>query len=198
MYIFNRIHSPLRVLNQFCCMKRTLLFALIACCSIAVDSFSQTVLIQGKSTERKLTWEDFKGTPDATSTFWAYTGYLIRYRYADVKILSDSVTIGIFDVTVELDPTRTWAKMDKVNDELLIHEQGHFNIGILCGREILAAFKQTRFERSNYKDQMQSIFQEILKKYIEMGHQYDSETDHFRNKKEQERWNALIADKLAK
>jgi len=179
-------------------MKRILLFALLACCIITIDSFSQTVIINGKSTDRKLTWEDFKAPPDATSTYWAYTGYLVRYRYADVKIFSDSVTIGIFEVTVELDPARTWAKMDKISDELLIHEQGHFNIGILCGREILATFKQTRFEISNYGDQMRSIFQEILKKYIEMGHQYDSETDHFRNKKEQERWNGLLTERLNK
>ena len=179
-------------------MKRTLLFALIAFCFITVDSFSQTVVIQGKSTKRKLAWSDFKAPPDANSTYWAYTGYLVRYRYQDVKIMGENVNIGYFEVTVELDPARTWAKMDKVSDELLIHEQGHFDIGILCGREILATLKRTSFERSNYRDQMQSIFQEILKKYIEMGHQYDSETEHFRNKKEQERWNALLADKLTK
>ena len=179
-------------------MKRILLYALLASCFITVDSFGQTVIINGKSTDRKLTWEDFKATPDATSTYWAYTGYLVRYRYADVKIFSDSMTIGIFEVMVELDPARTWAKMDKVSDELLIHEQGHFNIGILCGREILATFKQTRFEISKYRDQMRSIFQEILRKYIEMGQQYDSETEHFRNKKEQERWNAWIAERLCK
>ena len=108
------------------------------------------------------------------------------------------MTIGIFEVTVELDSALAWVKMDKVSDELLMHEQGHFNIGILCGREILATLKQTRFEISNYRDQMQSIVQEILKKYIEMGNLYDSETNHFWNKKEQERWNALIADKLSK
>jgi len=179
-------------------MKRTLLFALFACSLFPVDAFSQMVIINGKSTNRKLTWEDFKGTPDTSSTYWAYTSYLIRYRYDDIKIYSDAVTIGIFEVTVELDPGRTWAKMDKINDELLMHEQGHFNIGILCGKEILATLKQTRFEISNYREQMQSIVQEILKKYMEMGHLYDEETNHFSNKKEQERWNTLLAEKLSK
>ena len=186
------------MLNQCCYMKRIFLFALIAYCFTTINSFGQTVVIHGKTTNRKLNWSDFKGTPDANSSYWAYTGYLVRYRYEDVKISGDMVSIGNFEVTVELDPSKTWAKKDKTSDELLIHEQGHFDIGILCGREMLATFKRTSFERSNYRDQIQSIFREILKKYIEMGHQYDSETDHFRNKKEQERWNALISDKLTK
>jgi hypothetical protein len=99
---------------------------------------------------------------------------------------------------VELDPARTWARMDKVNDALLAHEQGHFDIGILCGKEILATFKTTNFERSNYRGQMQSIFQDVLKKYIDMGRQYDKETEHYRNKEEQERWNKLLAERLSK
>jgi hypothetical protein len=179
-------------------MKKACWLVLIAGCFLAIESPGQTIIISGKTINRKLTWSDFKATPDANSNFWAYTGYLVRYRYDDVRISGESVRIGSFDVTVELDPARTWARMDKVNDALLAHEQGHFDIGILCGKEILATFKTTNFERSNYRGQMQSIFQDVLKKYIDMGRQYDKETEHYRNKEEQERWNKLLAERLSK
>jgi hypothetical protein len=39
---------------------------------------------------------------------------------------------------------------------------------------------------------------ETIRKYNEMGVQYDRETEHFRNKEQQEKWNSLLAEKLAK
>ena len=177
-------------------MKKFFLFSLLTYFLSCEVCFSQKIIISGKQTDRKLAWSDFTGNVDLNSAFYAYTYYTIRYRFDDIRVFGESVTIGKFEVVVELDPNRTWAKTDKVSDELLLHEQGHFDIGILCMREILAIYNRTSFSRSNFSSEIQSIVNDALKKYNEMGVQYDQETEHCRNKDQQKKWNSLLAEKL--
>jgi hypothetical protein len=89
-----------------------------------------------------------------------------------------------------------WAKKDKVNNELLKHEQGHFDIGILCMREILSIYKQSKFTKANFSSLLQSIITDTSKKYNEMGLRYDTETRHSANKEHQEKWNTFFEEKL--
>lgn len=158
--------------------------------------FAQKIVINGAETNRKLTWSDYTGAVDNSVPFIAYTGYLITTKTEGIKTLGDSIVIEKFEVTLKLDSIKSWAKKDKVTDELLIHEQGHFNIGILCMREILQVYKQTKFTKSNFNATIQNIFDVTLKKYNEMGVKYDEETEHFNNKKQQEKWNLFFAENL--
>jgi hypothetical protein len=98
-----------------------------------------------------------------------------------------------FEIILELDPNNSWAKNDKVTDALLIHEQGHFNLGILCVREILNKYKETKFTRSNYKVALQGIISDASKKYNDLGLLYDKETDHSKNIEEQLKWNKFFS-----
>lgn len=77
---------------------------------------------------------------------------------------------------------KSWAIKDEVSDELLVHEQGHFNIGILCIREIMEKFKQTKFTKSNFSQLLSNLFKSTTNKYSELTLNYDKETDHSKTK----------------
>lgn len=164
---------------------------------LSLNSYCQKIIINGQETKRKLTWADFTGKVEKGSSFNAYTAYNFNTKIGSIKIIGDSVSIIGFEVTLELDPKKSWAKEDKVTDELLIHEQGHFNLGILCIKEILSVFHETKFKKSNYNVTLQSIINDISKKYNDMGIKYDAETNHSKNKEQQLVWNNFFAEKLS-
>lgn len=165
---------------------------------IYLSCLSQKIIINGQETIRKLSWSDFTGKVDDSSPFFAYTYYDIKSKWGNIKIIGDSVNIGNFEVTLELNPNKSWAKKDKVTSELLIHEQGHFNLGILAMKEMLDKFRESKFTRSNYNTGLQNIVTEALKKYNNMSVQYDEETNHSDNKQEQMKWNDFFSKNLPK
>src|SRR5690349_20146346 len=99
---------------------------------------SQNIIIGGKETSRPLVWKDFSGTPDNSSPFFALTGWNLKFRYQSVEFNGNDAQLTRFQVQLELDPVNSWVKPGKETDYLLSHEQLHFNMGILCMREIIA------------------------------------------------------------
>ncbi|GAB2595804.1 hypothetical protein GCM10027190_50020 [Spirosoma areae] len=81
---------------------------------------------------------------------------------------------------------------DKKTDELLQHEQGHFNIGQLCALRFNKVIKSTILLKSNYVEKINLIFKSILAEANQMDLQYDEETNHSRNRSEQKKWNQKI------
>ena len=166
-------------------------------------AFSQKIIVNGRESNGKLSWEDYTGKPDKSSPFYACTANNINYNYDSVEIFGDSVIIKGNQVILELDPIKSWINIEmannkKANAELLIHEQGHFNLGILCMNEILTKYKNSIFQKSNFNNLLQTMFSETLSKYMELGVKYDKETDNSKNKEQQLKWNAFFETELAK
>jgi Bacterial protein of unknown function (DUF922) len=176
-------------------MKPSLIILFII---FSYSAFTQKIIISGEETNRKLAWSDFTGKVDKNSSFLAHTGYLIKYKAEDIKAFGDSISIGKFEVILELDPVKSWANRSKVTDDLLTHEQGHFDISIVCVREIMEVYKQTRFTRANINATLENMVNTIRTKYDGIQLKYDSETDHSKNKEQQAKWNQFIAEQLNK
>lgn len=166
--------------------------------SIAISSicYSQKIIINGEETLRKLQWFDFTGKPDNPSPFYAYTSWKLKSRMGDVQFKNDSVIIKSFEVQLELDSVKSWVKTDKATDELLLHEQGHFNFGILCMNEIRATQKKMSFTLAKFQSELQELFRTHVKKYKDMEAKYDQETSHGKNKEQQEKWNTFFQQQL--
>lgn len=160
--------------------------------------FSQKILVNGKESNGKLSWTDFIGDPDQKKSFNAFTAYTFRTKFGSVNFFGDSAVVNNLEVILELDSKNTWAKKDRVTDLLLVHEQGHFNLGILSSKEILAKFKATKFTKQNYNSLLQSIINDVSKKYRDLGIKYDDETKHSENREQQLKWNSFITEELAK
>jgi hypothetical protein len=90
----------------------------------------------------------------------------------------------------------SWVKKGKETDELLSHEQGHFNIGKLCAIELTNSISKTVFLKSDFSDKFNAIYKEIRDKYEVMNGQYDLETNHSKDKVNQKKWDDFFKEKL--
>lgn len=177
-------------------MKIKTVTFLILALHISFNIYSQKIIVNGRESTGKLSWDDFTGKVIEGSAFNAFTSYKFNTKFANIKFISDSAIVNGFEVVLEFDNINSWAKKDKVTDNLLVHEQGHFDIGILCTREIMAKFKEAKFTKENYRILFQNIINDASKKYKEMGIKYDDETDHSKNTKQQIKWNSFFSEQL--
>ena len=177
-------------------MKIKTVTFLILALHISFNIYSQKIIVNGQESTGKLNWDDFTGKVIEGSPFNAFTSYKFNTKFANIKFISDSAIVNGFEVVLEFDNINSWAKKDKVTDNLLVHEQGHFDIGILCTREIMAKFKEAKFTKENYRILFQNIINDASKKYKEMGIKYDDETDHSKNTKQQIKWNSFFSEQL--
>lgn len=164
---------------------------------ITFNISAQTIIISGEEGNRKLRWTDFTGTPDDNSPFIAHTWYNIRTKPVRARLVGGAFVVDTVAVVLELDPNRSWAKKDRVTDELLVHEQGHFDIGILCMREIVETLSKTTFTASDLRTKLQSVISGTIAKYNDLSAKYDDETSHANNKRVQLKWNDVLAARLA-
>lgn len=179
-------------------MKLKIFFLLAIILLVCQTTFAQTILVNGEKYTGKLIWSDFKGKPEKRLPYFAKTGFNISYKYDNMKIVGDSVVIIGYEVIMELDPKTSWVKKDKDTDELLVHEQKHFDLGILCMKEILAKYKTTKFSKRNYDLQLKNIFNEAMSRCNALQIKYDNQTNHSINVEQQQKWNTFIETELQK
>ncbi|MBI5856238.1 MAG: DUF922 domain-containing protein [Sphingobacteriales bacterium] len=172
------------------------LLAVLFIFSIQSAGKTQRVIIDGKESSPILTWDDFKGRPDEGSTYNAFTYWYVSYGYDAFQFKGDTAKWKV-KVTLELE-NRSWKKDGKVNDSLLIHEQGHFDIGRICALEVQRKVDNTVFFRSNYAASLKQMVDEIIEKYRKMEKDYDKETDHYHNREQQKKWDNFFMKELDK
>jgi hypothetical protein len=160
--------------------------------------FTQDIIINGRNKNRLLTWNDFKGQPDYNVSHDALTYWNINYGLKNITLKGDTIKIGSFSVTLSFDENGSWIKPQKQTDRLLKHEQGHFDIGLICQREIISVLNNTIFFKNSFQDKINTIFSSLLDKYHLLGQQYDKETEHSLTQQAQDNWNAFFAKELSR
>ena len=140
--------------------------------------------------ERKLIWEDFKGTPPSISETNAAAstrcGFDVSAESNDNKELIAVTIKNIFYCD------KSWVRPDKRNrSDLLEHEQAHFD---LC--EVYARRLRRRVLDSNQKLDIDKAIYEVFDAFKQRQKLYDKETNHSRNKEKQVEWLITIADEL--
>ncbi len=175
-------------------------FALLAivCQYTCIVTFAQ-VTIGRVITNRKLEWTDFEGKADSISTFSAMTHWLVNYRTKVDSFHADTAFLS-FQTTPVFQNYSSWVKKDKTSEDLLCHEQRHYDIAVICAKTLKETQTATVFLKRNYSLQVDSIANIILQSFIKMEDQYDIETNHMLNKKEQSKWNnniQMLLDELS-
>jgi hypothetical protein len=172
-------------MNRFC-LRSTLSVLVLA----SVVFAAETQRIEN----RKLTWTDFRGNPESDRSYDAYTYWSVHYGYDAPTREGDGFRV-IVRVWNQLDE-RSWVKphvpLDPLNTELLNHEQGHYTLGVLCALEFKKATSDRLFG-AHYHAEIRSIFDEILKKYVDLEKVYDAETKHMRDRVGQTAWDRRFA-----
>jgi hypothetical protein len=147
--------------------------------------------------DRKLTWSDFKGTPDPNSRFHAMTYSDVYYKYDPPVIKGDKALIT-FKTWCEFNPKKSWVKTTPAKDrtELLKHEQGHYDLFRICSRDLKKRLSSSVYSAANYKQEVRNIFNKTFSEYEALQRKYDEDTNHMQNRPAQLKWDKWIAKKL--
>ncbi|AFL79575.1 hypothetical protein Aeqsu_0043 [Aequorivita sublithincola DSM 14238] len=143
---------------------------------------------------QKLSWEDFRGKPNASASFVATTNSGISFHY------SYSTKNGVTDVEYSVEsfftPEGSWYIPNRVNPHILKHEQAHFDISELHARMLRKNIAGKKFTK-NVKPVIEAIYQKVEQNRRAMQTKFDAETDHSRNEAKEAFWQTYIAQQLA-
>jgi hypothetical protein len=129
---------------------------------------------------QRLNWEDFqcepkKGTDAVASTS---TSLGIAYQMQNGKLS--------FHITCNFSKSKSWGLMK--TEYILAHEQGHFDITEIFARKLNEALQNYAFNKRSFKQDINDIYQSIVRQKEEYQKMYDDETDHSRDRKIQYEW----------
>jgi len=122
------------------------------------------------STERKLTWDDFKASPDQNSPNAAltYAAIKMEYHYGDGVL--------VYHLRCLFDQKASWGRVK--NDYILSHEQGHFDIAEWYTRKLNKSLQEYKPNVSRLAKDVGDIYQQIMQQFHQEQQQYDEQT-HF-------------------
>ena len=169
-------------------MRKPKLIVLFILCFVSIGLYAQP---QWK--ERKLTWDDFSGSIDLASPFIATTHSSINYSYTWAN--NNNGHTLILNITHVFNKAKSWIKPDGETDDLLAHEQLHFDINELFARRFFAQFKE-KIYTTNLPEEIKMAFSQLITDAQNMNDKYDSETAHSKNRKKQKEWEANINTQL--
>lgn len=137
-----------------------------------------------------LTWSDFRGKPakrfSAASTHYdTFKNLTDKGKKAEVEILA------VFYIN------KSWKKPSWINDEVLAHEQKHFDIVELFARKLRKQIMELNY--SSYKELKivsDSLYDKMDKDMDVYQDKYDEETDASTNGAKQREWNKKITDEI--
>jgi len=165
-------------------MRYNLTFLIIVLFGFKIDA--QSVIPWSK--DRKLSWSDFKGTPNEDVFAYAQTAYKIEIIPSDV--LTDAKN-NIKDYQKLSIQTNFYTNDSWVTDKsayLLSHEQLHFDIAELYARKIRSVFENFKKQKIANFDIYVNAYKKLWLECRKMQKEYDKETGHGLKVKENKEW----------
>lgn len=171
-------------------MKDLLKYFFLFCIIIPMVAFAQSndEELLDWTASRKLTWNDYKASPDPQSDAAASTTSYLAIEY--------NITNSSFGYKIQsrFSKTRSWGLYK--TDYILSHEQGHFDIAEIFARKLNKEMSEYRFNKRTYQQDLNRIYHDILDEKEKMQNDYDQETNHSINKEKQVEWLKKIAKML--
>lgn len=144
---------------------------------------------------KRLSWSDFRGMPDRSSSYAATANTGISHTYA---IDSRGYLIKKASrVYANFYPNLSWYVPKLINETTLAHEQTHFDISELHARILRKTIAEYRFTR-NSKAEIQAIYQKVEKARKVMQVDFDRQTNHSVDRQKERAWEAHVAQLLHK
>ncbi|HMR45204.1 MAG TPA: DUF922 domain-containing protein [Bacteroidia bacterium] len=155
-------------------------------CLIALATFVTTTSAQELVNwqEKRLTWDDFEKRNLPKSRTGAITSSGIYFSY-----LEDDDGINII-VKAQMDKSRSWVNTHSMRDEVLSHEQMHFDIAEIHARLLRQYFtlNNKKFARHN----PENIYKKYINRLRRMQDDYDRQTNHGNDMYMQMMWEEKI------
>ena len=185
-------------------------FLLLFLCSLySLPSFAQKVIVHVQmdnkiaspnsdtiyyDTNRKLSWDDFKGKPDMNHPGAAVTSSGVGYSWHgdnDGNILHLHISVYTY-----FTKSNSWKKSMVNNEYHLRHEQHHFDITRLGAEKLVNELKKGVYTIANYRSLITEIFDKVYDENIALQNEYDRETKHSLDKEKQAIWNERIQEEV--
>lgn len=144
--------------------------------------------------ERKLTWDDFKGRPDAASPAAAITESGFGYKMS-MKSYKKRTTI-IITVFCYFNKQNSWVKKYMNTAYALLHEQHHYDITYINAVLFVQKLKAANLNLRNYEKIVENLHDESFAALDKMQNDYDGETSNGRIARIQYKWNKKIDEQL--
>lgn len=137
----------------------------------------------------KLTWDNFKGTVDTLSEKDAATKTRIEINVSTSKKEIE------FYIPAYFETKKSWVKNQ--NDNLLKHEQGHFDIAEIAARNLRKAVSENPYSKNtNLKEIINKLYKKNIDFLVSYQNKYDKETNHSKNDEYQQLWDIRIKELL--
>lgn len=142
---------------------------------------------------KKLTWKDFKGEPEQNSRSVAVTSSGIGYKLITPKDnRKSSCNVIVF---AYFSTRNSWYKSKYVNDNVLAHEQLHFDITALYAQKLIKAINGIRL-KGDFKTELEKLYSAVVKEMDAVQKQYDHQTESSINESAQIIWQNKIEGQL--
>ena len=147
----------------------------------------------------QLRLEDFSNSSQTGESFIAYTNCNINFTFQPKQVINGAYYLN-FEFKLSVDHNRSWINRSMITSqeqlsEILKHEQGHYNLAFFELQEMQRIFSQQRFT-SNYKEEVTALFHRIDARYKQLNLDYDEDTGHMLNRKQQNSWDLWFRRKL--
>jgi hypothetical protein len=138
--------------------------------------------------QQDIMWEDFVGASGAENYFLPQMGILLipNISYKD-GMYQLKVKTGAYFIR-----SRSWVGKNAKSTMLLYHIQYRFKLAWLASEKLKEQLETSVFTCSNYETEVRTIFEKANKLLLRTFDEYITQTLSGGNKKEQNRWQALI------
>lgn len=147
------------------------------------------------TSDRKLSWEDFKGSPktisNANAAAQTYCGFGFQTNQVSVLTKTKIFTTNIFTCNL------SWVREDqKYRTDLLEHEQGHFDLCEVYSRQLRKKLIEKKLTVYNINTDANTIFKNVYALYLDRQELYEKETNYGLDRQKQVEWTKRIASEI--
>lgn len=145
-----------------------------------------------------LTWVNFEAQPDVNSAFHANTSAGLSYSWGLKN--SNGVIELEYEVKSYFNRKGSWVKSGSKKEDLLKHEQVHFDITELHARKLRKKLSEINVNAlgKEPREVLNNYYKAIEKERSLMQQKYDRETNHSLNKNAQLKWQEYVERELNK
>ncbi len=150
------------------------------------------------STNQSLSWDDFNGELEPTFYAAAMTTTSIDILPKDVMVDENDKIQGSEKLTCVARFHRNHSWTNSNNQDMLDHEQLHFDIAEIFARKLRKKFDELKSVKEARFTVYLEASQSNLKKCRRFQMQYDKLTNHGRDLETNKKWQQMIRSELAK
>jgi hypothetical protein len=141
----------------------------------------------------KLSWDDFRGPvmPESDETAAATHCGMGFKTVTGANGKPEIVVYNKFYVN------KSWVRSDAKIDEILTHEQGHFDLCEIYTRKLRQRLSNFNLDIKDAKEALYAIYTDVSAEYESRQQAYEDETTHGIDLPQQKKWTNNIARELA-